>query len=1812
MMDDRLYDIHSGSDSCGVGFITRKDGKPTHALLQVGHDALCVVPHRGGMDAQGVGDGGGVLVDVSADFFSKCVGEKLSLGAFVVAQFFMPPRAHHTQAVKQAFEKLAQQFDLTVLKWRTVPVNTAVVNTASARANPPIEQAILKAKTPVEWQQLENHCITITEALGEQFFEQQGFEEFSPFSISSRTVVYKGRLNANEVIRFFDDLQDPDFKIKIFLFHTRFSTNTAPRPSMAQPFTRMAHNGELNTDKKNRIHENSILRTQGKRLIVPFGQSDSARMDQTLARRLRDDRLGIVEALIRMSPPAWENTPRITGAVRDMLAFFSLDEEKVDGPAAMIFTDGIRVGAKLDRLGLRPLRQTETTEYISVMSEAGQNMFPPSDVISRGRIAAGDMVVYDHSIQKYLVNDEILSLLAQQDCYTQKLSQRIIHIDTLDAGDVPDVDADTLLPAFPTTAIGRAVAYGHNAESFRFMVDPILENGAERVSAMGYGVAINPLNPAEGGISRYFSQRFAQVTNPPLDSIREADGMTTRVALGAKPAFSDNSKQIIIDTPILSVYDLHKIRHQSLVHVDALQLAFIHHADDATNAQNLKSALETLSEQAVACAKNNGIIIASDTRLSADKAPIPVVLAVAAINKGLVDAGVRFNTSFIVETGQVLSSHDMATTLGFGASAVCATTVYERAIELFPNDIKGALKRYRKGCEKALMKTMGKFGLCTVESYTGGEFFEGNFLDTKNDPILKYYFPHIDSPLGGVGFTHIAGNYRDWFVYGATDPQQLPSLGLFKEKSDGAGHSYGVSATKEFVAIADKDVVYAKHAPAIPKGTWILDEHLAIAEDIASYTHGKPTEYLDFGYTPLDAAFIDTFTITEDYRTFSKNIMQERQHRPVALRDILGFPVDIENCQTETEFTDILQSIVWHSTHHAVIRHLPSKDDTNTARYTNFINAAHRVFGNKAEAFLNTVQQAPKSVDIATVQRASDITRTFASGAMSFGALNRNAHEAVALGTNLVYGASNCGEGGEQYDRYNTPKSSAVKQIASGRFGVWAGYFADPNVREIEIKLAQGAKPGEGGQLPGKKVTVEIAAMRGGTPMVELVSPPPHHDTYSIEDLAQLIHDAHAARVKVIVKLVSSEGIGTIAIGVAKAGADIINIAGNTGGTGAAQVTSLKNAGRAAEIGIAEVHQALCDSGLRNKVILRNSGALQNGYDVIKACILGADSYEFGTTALMMIGCVMAKNCNVKCPAGLTTDPEIFAGDGRALAQYFLNMAHEVREILAYLGFTSLSHIRGRTDLLHLLDHKDLTGFIDCRALLTPVAEKIPEKPKYVHPCFAKDDSIIDAVKQAIIAGKTVTLNYGDLHCCNKSVGGQTAIDIERMLSWEMSEQQRQASAVVTSNGKRPILQPNTLTLLSKQSAGQSFGAFITSGMQLIHTGICNDGVGKSMCGGTIVIKNPGSSTEKSVANQVQNALVGNFALFGATGGKVFINGGAGDRFAVRNTGALAVVEGIGDFGCEYMVNGTVMNLGEFGKGFGNGMSGGNAYQYDPNGNLEILHSKDSVSIVRLNNGDTQTAYHIPIVKDILQQHATRTESPLAEKILAQWQTEISNFYVVNPIAITQTQCPDYLATHSPAKVIAEELLKSYTISSIRAVKRSYTNGDAILNGAVPESSHTTKGVDLLVQFGIMSFAKKRAIKTLHQLGMAVDSYMINITAKKLIITEDKDIISDCIHALKSDLNAVPHEVLGAWLSQKRIKDYKQSLQGRDTTEIYNAGMIEWIKYISSKNKQIIQQHGTLRQRIRQAFIKNLVKSVPIDTMTIRNDNWTVNDSRVG
>ncbi|MEL7335512.1 MAG: glutamate synthase-related protein, partial [Planctomycetota bacterium] len=795
---------------------------------------------------------------------------------------------------------------------------------------------------------------------------------------------------------------------------------------------------------------------------------------------------------------------------------------------------------------------------------------------------------------------------------------------------------------------------------------------------------------------------------------------------------------------------------------------------------------------------------------------------------------------------------------------------------------------------------------------------------------------------------------------------------------------------------------------------------------------------------------INGFQITSGYRAFIRMMTEERGQRPAALRDVLAFPADITFCDSKEDIKREMMLFNRHGNVDFAIRGiectrvdsgeyqlvLTGPNGEDIGRLDALGQSLIERFGDDIEGhflsgralqikvkgralnYLSRLRTPPPAISVREVQDASEITPRLASGAMSHGALVATAHESVAHGVNMVGAMSNSGEGGEHLSRYGTIRSSRIKQFASGRFGVWAGYLADPNLEEIEIKIGQGAKPGEGGQLPAKKVTVEIAAARGGTPGVELISPPPHHDTYSIEDLAQLIHDCKAARVRVIVKLVSSEGIGTIAVGVAKAGADLINIAGNTGGTGAASVTSLKYTGRAAEIGVAEVHQALCANGIRQKVMLRCSGAMQTGSDVVKASLLGADSFEFGTTALMMLKCVMAKNCNIKCPAGLTTNAEAFAGDPRALAQYLLNVAHEVRELLAMLGLRSLDEARGRADLLHLLDHPRSVGQLNLRAMLTRVDANITKDPEYLNADFVIDEAFVEPIRQQIMQGGEQAIELRpprSLSNRNKTVGGRIAIDIERMLNHEMKTLPSAAKEDV--RGRR-TLQEETVKIITEGSAGQSYAAFCNDGMVMDHTGTCNDGVGKGACGGTIIVRSPAGGGTKDG----ENVLIGNFALFGATGGRTFIEGQAGDRFAVRNSGALGVVEGVGDFCCEYMTNGAILNLGGFSKGFGNGMSGGFAYQYDPQRRLPDLISHDSVLMDGLTDGSAVAENHSTAVQHLLRLHVQATGSVRASVLLDEWKTQREHFFWIMPKALLKYQDADAILAANTRKELVDEL----------------------------------------------------------------------------------------------------------------------------------------------------------------------------------------------
>lgn len=1806
-----LYNDNLSKSSCGVGFLTRKDGLQKHSLLKKAHEALCSVPHRGGMSSEGVGDGAGICIDLSTCFFSKLTAKNLKPGKFCVGNFFLPNNKKYHNTASKLIEKVLADKKMKLIQSRFIPVNNKCLLPQSRKLQLSIKQWIFETPKMLDESSLERITHEALLKIESETFTSKIFDGFYPLSLSTKVQVLKGRLNSNELIPYFLDLQDENQKISSLFFHTRFSTNTDPHPSMAQPFRMMAHNGELNTDNKNRLSENATFRAKQRNIIRPKGQSDSCRFDQTLKNRVVEDNLDIVSAVVCMMPPAWENNKDLSKDVRAMFEYFSLYEEKNDGPAAVIFGDGVVIGACLDRLGLRPLRTIETKEYVSAMSEAGQIKFPESTIIKRGRIEAGGILYYDHKKKKLFDTKQTHKQLSEKKDYVSLLKKHSVRITDLKVCKEPT----ELKYNGDLNQAARYVAYYHNQESLKFLIDPILESGVEKVSAMGYGNAINALSHSEGGMAKYFSHRFAQVTNPPLDPIRESDGMTLRVALGPKVNMkTENIPQIIIDSPILSSSELNVIRNQSLTPIKIFDFTYKPDYEcEKNNQREIIHRINVLSKEINEfVGKIGGIVLLSDRHISSKKAAMPMILTVSAINQSLISAGLRFKTSIIVESGQLSSPHHVACALGFGASAVYSICSEIRSSDKFFNKEKQSLVNFKKACEKSLMKIMGKVGLCTVESYSGGEFFEPNFLNTK-DPILKKYFPNIFSPVGGVGFSDIAQSIADWHKKSKTisTENDIPIIGLFKERAEGAGHSFGVTAVKGFLDLTEENILFKKTG----KNDHQDNMRLLTLNKMYNSFGINDKSFKNTNFEKLKISQINNFKITPGYRIFSKVIKKERDSRPVALRDILSFPINLSDLNTEEQFEEKLSHFCLKGNNNYLFQNLQIKKKgkdfllclkkIQKSKLKMLQSALKKVFkkqitrteicDNKilvkselnAFKFLSMIRSAPNPISLENVEQASNITKTFASGAMSHGALVATAHEAIAHGTNMVGAYSNSGEGGEHMSRYGTIRASKIKQLASGRFGVWAGYLADPMLEEIEIKIAQGAKPGEGGQLPAAKVTVEIAAARNGTPGVELVSPPPHHDTYSIEDLAQLIHDAKAARVRVIVKLVSSVGIGTIAVGVAKAGADIINIAGGTGGTGAANVTSLKYAGRSAEIGLTEVHQALLANNIRQKVLLRCSGAHQTGSDVVKSAILGADSFEFGTTAMMMMKCVMAKNCNIKCPAGLTTNAEVFNGDPRVLAQFYLNVAHEVREILSRLGFRSLKDIRGCLDILHLINTKTSVGQIELHEMLRVVKSKTIKKPVYMEKDFLFDDNFLKVLKSKLLNKKLkkVTLdNNLNLTNKNKTFGGQLSIDIERILNHEYKN--IRSNSIYESLTGRRFFDGKTVSIFTSGSAGQSYGAFCNNGMHLVHTGTCNDGVGKSACGGEIVIKNP-SKNDDTKGKQV---LIGNFALFGATGGRLFVEGEAGDRFAVRNSGSSAVIEGVGEYCAEYMTNGTIVNLGTFSRGFGNGMSGGFAYQYDPLKVLDNYISKESVLVDYLDKKSGLSKMHENCIQVMLSWHLEATRSKKASRILDNWSRERYNFACVTPRAFLQYQDYEEILISKNRKNLIQELSEGMVLFQIEKFKKAWQSGKKILKGHIPKQKNkdSYKHYELLNSWTVLNAAQRVASKKLKNVNN-LSNQDINKLVESLILTEDFKLMNELLIHSKEAIDHYNDKELAVMVANKRLNDFKKALSLRNVLAMDSISTYGWIIYQQMRISKAISKVPNYEELFYKQILPDLV-----------------------
>ncbi|MEM7090681.1 MAG: glutamate synthase central domain-containing protein, partial [Pseudomonadota bacterium] len=887
-----LYNPDHEHSACGVGFLTRKDGRQTFDVLKRGHEALCAVPHRGGMSSEGVGDGAGISVDLSVAFFNKLTRSNLIAGRFGVGNFFLPAdRSQHDRAA-QLIETVLDRAGFRTKMIRNMPVNTDAIGPRAVKWQMPIVQWVFEAPDGVDQARFDRQIHRALLEIEAEAYTDPALEGLYPLSLSSRMQVFKGRLNSWEIIPYFADLSDPDHAVHTLYFHTRFSTNTDPHPSMAQPFRLMAHNGELNTDKKNRLSEAAIALARNTSIVRPKGQSDSCRLDQTLNSRVYEEGLDLVTAVVAMMPPAWENDSRLSPQVRAMLEYFSLSEEKNDGPAALVFGDGNIIGARLDRLGLRPMRSVETNEYLAVMSEAGQIDFPPEEVLRRGRVEAGGMIYFDHGEGRIRETDEALEDLARAKDYASLLAAAQINIDDLPEGVMSTADAaaryegDLVRPA-------RYVGYTLNQESFKFLMDPMLQTGVEKVSAMGYGNAINALSDNEGGVAKYFSQRFAQVTNPPLDSIREADGMTLRVALGEKPYLGQSrSRQIVVNSPVLRMSDILKIKAQDATPWARFDILYEPvFGDGPANESALTDAIDAVADDVVAFARDKGgIAIISDRHLSRARAPMPMTLAVSAINQRLIEEGVRFKISLVVESGQICSSHHIACALGFGAAAVYPLAVRMRAEEMYGDDAPAAYLRFKKAAEKALMKTMGKVGLCTVESYSGGEFFEPNFLDT-NDPVFARYLPNMKTPVGGVRFDVVARSVADWHERAATveTEKDVPILGLFKERSEGAGHSYGATAVRGFVDLTEEKIAFAQDTQTAPDGETDPFRLMTLRQMDDAFGIDD-TGYVNTSFEKLSAARIDAFRITPGYRRFSAMMAEERNRRPAALRDVLAFP----------------------------------------------------------------------------------------------------------------------------------------------------------------------------------------------------------------------------------------------------------------------------------------------------------------------------------------------------------------------------------------------------------------------------------------------------------------------------------------------------------------------------------------------------------------------------------------------------------------------------------------------------------------------------------------------------------------------------------------------------------------------------------------------------------------------------------------------------------------------------------------------------------------------------------------------------------
>jgi glutamate synthase (NADPH/NADH) large chain len=1516
-----LYDPRNEHDACGVGFVVNIKGRKSHEIISQGLQILLNLDHRGAVGADPLmGDGAGILIqmpDALLADWARTAGKRLPKpGQYAVAMCFLPQDEKARAYAVDRFEHVVAQEGQFMVGWRDVPTDLTGLGQAVIDSMPVIRQAIVQASPRIADQDaferkilaIRKQILNNVRGLAERN-ALPGLSELYMPSFSTRTMVYKGLLLATQVGNFYQDLKNPLTQSALALVHQRFSTNTFPSWRLAHPYRFLAHNGEINTVRGNvnwmyarrRSMESALIGPDLDKMwpIIPHGQSDTACIDNALEILVAGG-YSLAHAMMLLIPEAWAGNPLMDPERKAFYEYYAALMEPWDGPAAIAFTDGRQIGATLDRNGLRPARYIVTDDdHVIMASEAGVLPVPEERIVHKWRLQPGKMLLIDLEQGRIISDDEVKTALAARYPYADWLKATQFKLE-----DLPDTDQHELpRPNDPAVLLKQQNAFGYTQEDIQFFLEPMARDGDDPIGSMGTDTPLAVLSDKARLLYNYFKQNFAQVTNPPIDPIREELVMSLVSMIGPRPNLlghhAGNHYRLEVAQPILTNADLEKIRDIENLAGGGFRTATIDTTWPASEgAEGMERAVERVCHEATdAVLADYTILVLSDRAVGPDRIPIPALLATAATHHHLIRQGLRTQTGLVVETGEAREVHHFCVLAGYGAEAINPYLAFETLEQIrtksnLPLSAYDVRKNYLKALDKGIMKVMSKMGISTYHSYCGAQIFDAVGLSSA---FVEKCFTGTATTIEGVGF------------------QQIAEEAVTRHRN-----AYGDSPLYRSMLDVGGDYQFRLRG----------ETHAWTPESVGRLQHSvRGNSYAGF-------------------KEFTRAI-NDQSERLLTLRGLMNF------------------------------------------------------------------QFAEEPIALDEVESAASIVRRFATGAMSFGSISREAHTTLAIAMNRIGGKSNTGEGGEESDRYvpmanGDSMRSAIKQVASGRFGVTTEYLV--NADDLQIKMAQGAKPGEGGQLPGHKVDHNIARVRYSTPGVGLISPPPHHDIYSIEDLAQLIHDLKNAnsRARISVKLVSEVGVGTVAAGVSKARADHVTIAGYEGGTGASPLTSLTHAGSPWEIGLAETQQTLVLNGLRGRIAVQVDGGFRTGRDVVIGALLGADEFGFATAPLIAAGCVMMRKCHLNtCPVGVATqDPVLrkrFTGQPEHVINFFFFIAEEVRELMAQLGFRTFNEMVGQVDRLDMersVEHWKAKG-VD----LSRVLYQAPPGPGVaIYNCETQDHHLDKALDRQLIVAAAPALERGEpvriehaIRNVNRTVGA--------MLSGEVARKYGHTG-----------LPEDTISITLSGNAGQSFAAFLSRGVSLTLSGDANDYVGKGLSGGRVVVRQPPQSRR----DPAENIIVGNTVLYGAIAGEAYFQGVAGERFAVRNSGAVTVVEGCGDHGCEYMTGGVVLVLGQTGRNFAAGMSGGIAYVYDPNGTFKQLCNPAGVDLEMITAAELGLAdapgrprqrsvnvedsgmgdplrFDAERLRILIERHLLFTNSDRARTLLDNWDVELAKFVKVMP-----------------------------------------------------------------------------------------------------------------------------------------------------------------------------------------------------------------------